>query len=774
MRLSRRTNTIILWVISIGLLVGMIITFTPTLGRHFGLSGSGGQHDGVAALVVNGEPVTQIEVVRAQQNPLYSAVSEGEVADDLELLLADSLIEQKVLDQAAARTRVSNGEVRKAVNDFREQRGVAGSRNDQAYLQLISRSGFTDQSFRAFMREQLRLQKYRAGLTEGVEVSEPEVEAYYQTHQDRYRSEDRIRARMISVDDETLAQDLRNRALQGEDFAALAAEYSSDRADRQGALGAPSGSTDPQPVGRAALPTAVADAAFALAGPGLTEVVASNDLYYLVSVEEFLPSAVRPLEEVHDQVQEDALAAKQDAEVERVLAGLREKANIDVPEGSILPYNNPVIARVGDAEIHASDLVRATYTNSQIQQALNPQTATLITRFFKPNILEQLIQRELAYQGAKQLDATFFGSKSEIAQSALDYISRDAVASEDGIQEYYQANERQFTIPAEAEAKKVTFATDIAAMAFRDAILSGTPLEEASAKGNGQLEDLGTVHEGDLESELDTALFATDAFAPLPESDLAVSDVLVISKPQDSAQTGDATQGQDAAASDGTPADAPADAPPPEDLSGGDAAASATNEPAAPPTYVVLVAKRTPERLRPLEEVRDQVKAAVLNQERSQMRDDWLTKLRDQITVENLLVAQASEAAPAPTTTSTQEESPPATLEEAQARAATLTEELRSLSTRTDLSAEEQDQLAVVRANLQQAQSDVAGFTGARDTYTVQKGDTLSAIAESYYQDSSNWQDILKANSYLIDNENLIFPGFVLLIPELGSGDQTN
>ena len=32
MRLSRKTNTIILWVVSIGLLVGMIITFTPSLG----------------------------------------------------------------------------------------------------------------------------------------------------------------------------------------------------------------------------------------------------------------------------------------------------------------------------------------------------------------------------------------------------------------------------------------------------------------------------------------------------------------------------------------------------------------------------------------------------------------------------------------------------------------------------------------------------------------------------------------------------------------------
>ncbi|MDZ7707095.1 MAG: hypothetical protein U5J97_04205 [Trueperaceae bacterium] len=36
MKLSRRTNTIILWITSIGLLVGMVITFTPTLGALTG------------------------------------------------------------------------------------------------------------------------------------------------------------------------------------------------------------------------------------------------------------------------------------------------------------------------------------------------------------------------------------------------------------------------------------------------------------------------------------------------------------------------------------------------------------------------------------------------------------------------------------------------------------------------------------------------------------------------------------------------------------------
>ena len=103
------------------------------------------------------------------------------------------------------------------------------------------------------------------------------------SNSDSYQIEAQIRARMIVVDSPELAQELRERASAGEDFQDLAAEYSLERTDRGGALGAPQGSTEPLPVGRAALPVAVANAAFALGGTGITGVVESTERYYLVA-----------------------------------------------------------------------------------------------------------------------------------------------------------------------------------------------------------------------------------------------------------------------------------------------------------------------------------------------------------------------------------------------------------------------------------------------------------------------------------------------------------
>src|SRR5690625_2745067 len=214
--MNKKTNTVILWLIAIGLLLGMIITFTPNLG--FGGSNvTSAQGDVV--MRVNGEPITDLEINQLRNsNPLYYAVTEGEVGRDLELLALDAVITQELLRQAAATQRVSNAEVKDAVNAFREDRGVAGGRNDSAYIQLLAGSGFDDASFRAYMRDQLRQQKWEAGIVGDADVTDEEVETFYEAFRNDYRTDERIVARAIAVTDPELASELRTRRLPGDSF----------------------------------------------------------------------------------------------------------------------------------------------------------------------------------------------------------------------------------------------------------------------------------------------------------------------------------------------------------------------------------------------------------------------------------------------------------------------------------------------------------------------------------------------------------------------------
>lgn len=68
-------------------------------------------------------------------------------------------------------------------------------------------------------------------------------------------------------------------------------------------------------------------------------------------------------------------------------------------------------------------------------------------------------------------------------------------------------------------------------------------------------------------------------------------------------------------------------------------------------------------------------------------------------------------------------------------------------------------------ANAPRADASTAAPKKAK-TYTVKKGDCLSAIARSVYGDASQWKKIYEANKGIIGkNPNLIFPGQTYTIP---------
>ena len=64
-----------------------------------------------------------------------------------------------------------------------------------------------------------------------------------------------------------------------------------------------------------------------------------------------------------------------------------------------------------------------------------------------------------------------------------------------------------------------------------------------------------------------------------------------------------------------------------------------------------------------------------------------------------------------------------------------------------------------------QGRADTVPADGSGSTYTVQKGDTLSAIAQHHYGKASRWHAIFEANRDQIDDPDLIRPGQVLKLP---------
>jgi len=71
------------------------------------------------------------------------------------------------------------------------------------------------------------------------------------------------------------------------------------------------------------------------------------------------------------------------------------------------------------------------------------------------------------------------------------------------------------------------------------------------------------------------------------------------------------------------------------------------------------------------------------------------------------------------------------------------------------------------RAEAEAAKAAVeAAAKKAETIYVVKSGDNLSAIAKSVYGNAGRWREIYEANKDIIENPNLIRPGWKLRIPD--------
>ncbi|MFD3005317.1 peptidyl-prolyl cis-trans isomerase [Thermus tengchongensis] len=494
--ISKRAITILFGLLALAFAVGAILLFTPQAGQ---------QARGKPVLWVNGKAVYELDLLRFQGNdPLYAANPQGLLKNLVDTHFLEQVILTEALKQDAARVRVSSAEVRKEVDRIREQFGL---KDKKAYEQFLNQVGYTDAQLRGEIKTQLQIQKRLDQVRSAAKPSPEEVRFYFEVFQDKYKGEDRVKARQIVVDDKKLADELLAKAKAGEDFAALAKQYSKVGAEQGGALGAGPGENTPKPVTKVVFPDKVAEAVFAQKGPGLVGPIEAGGRYYLVQVEEYLPAKTPSFEEVKEQVEKDAQEAKGNGALETYLEDLRKKAQVRFAENMPYVYKNPPVALVNGQEILLSQVLQPVFANQQTAALIQQGLGELAVQFFLPQTLESLIDRDLLVEAAKKSGKPFIGNKDEIAQAYLLYETRDLSATEEEARKFYAENPALFTVPASAEVVGVNFKSEAKAKAFREAALRGGDLQALAKAQEGTVTEYGAVNPNQLPAVLDRLVF---------------------------------------------------------------------------------------------------------------------------------------------------------------------------------------------------------------------------------------------------------------------------
>src|SRR5213594_1897542 len=278
----------------------------------------------------------------------------------------DQLIEQALLRHEAARlgVNVTDADLLDAITRMPELQ--QNGRFDRSRLEAVLRGERVPGGFEDAIRQSILKQRLEALVTDGVGVSDGELEERYRfdhekadlafvrsaaadlaatitlsdeelqkyldEHADSYRVPARVRARYILIKAAAdagadakaaarkKAEEILAKVKAGADFAALAKERSEDpgSAANGGDLGL---------FARGRMTPAFEEAAFALQAGGLSDVVETPFGFHVIKVEEHRPGGVKPLEAVHDEIVDGlkqarsvALARKQAEEDRRKIA----------------------------------------------------------------------------------------------------------------------------------------------------------------------------------------------------------------------------------------------------------------------------------------------------------------------------------------------------------------------------------------------------------------------------------------------------------------------
>lgn len=177
-------------------------------------------------------------------------------------------------------------------------------------------------------------------LAKTGQVSEKELQAYYEKHKDKYQEPEAVRARHILIEvpqnatkaqeKEALkkAQEIRARILKGEDFAKLAKEYSADPGtkNRGGELGF---------FTRGQMVKAFEEAAFSLKPGEVSQPVRTPFGYHIIQVEEVRAAKQKSFEEVKGRIKEEILAKREQEALNKAIAELKKKYPTKIYEDRI-------------------------------------------------------------------------------------------------------------------------------------------------------------------------------------------------------------------------------------------------------------------------------------------------------------------------------------------------------------------------------------------------------------------------------------------------------
>jgi peptidyl-prolyl cis-trans isomerase D len=365
--------------------------------------------------------------------------------------------------------------------DFRYISVILGARTLGSAISDDQIAAYYESNKEDFIDEESLVVRYvildKDEISEEIEVDEIELIAQYESEREEYEGSSEKRAAHIlfevgvdlaEADVLTLARETQQRILEGEDFEALASEFSSDivSAEEGGDIGYTDGS---------AFPSEIEEALEILAVNEVSDPIITEFGVHLVKLTEDSESFFQPFEEVVDRIERD----KKSAEIELIYAErLQDLSNLAFETADLLTIseelNLPIlqsepIGRSGGSAIFSNqELIAAAFSdevlmdgnNSDVVELGTGQAVVLRIQEFNEAAVPTLeeVQPEIAVIIRTEMERE---EVQKVGENLLDAAKRG-----EGLDELLKANELEWIVEEDIERNSFTVNREIVTKAF--------------------------------------------------------------------------------------------------------------------------------------------------------------------------------------------------------------------------------------------------------------------------------------------------------------------
>jgi peptidyl-prolyl cis-trans isomerase SurA len=248
---------------------------------------------------------------------------------ELERPFLNNLIEMRLQVQAAGKLglSVSDSEVDDAIADIKSKFNLS----EEAFMESLRAEKMTMSDYRSRLSDQILIQKVvNTAVKAKIVISDSEIEEYYEAHRDEYSKKDQMKIRQIffaAPDEDSQRAELEARGEQifqriqeGEDFEALAKEFSEDPSSEFGG--------DLGYISRGSAIKEIEDTADTLEINEVSMPFWSKAGLHLIKLEDRVKGGSNPkiMEKIRDRLSQERF----ESAYHEWMSGLREKAHIDI------------------------------------------------------------------------------------------------------------------------------------------------------------------------------------------------------------------------------------------------------------------------------------------------------------------------------------------------------------------------------------------------------------------------------------------------------------